>query len=160
LQVFTCRDADGGVLVTEGRYGVVQVICVGNLGDIGSLQHALALKGSVAVLESYPEIVFAIQVDLGASWYSSALVRPWSSYARRTVNGDLASSGEAKVCPVVTSDERGIVCIGTDTTTCHWVAISIDSRDGGKQRDDEVGSHLDWLIPGEMNDRLNHHVDH
>jgi hypothetical protein len=76
---------------------------------------------------TYPEVVVAIQVDLGAIRDSRANVCPWSDNASCAMDGNLATGREAVVPSIVTTDEGGIVSICTDTAASHWVGVSIDS---------------------------------
>lgn len=96
---------------------------------------------------TYPEIVLAVQVDLGAAGDRRTLIRPGSCDARRTVNGYLATSGEPVVSAIVTSNECWVVSIGADTTASHRVSISVDScsrRDQGHNEVAHCDRRSDW----------------
>ena len=82
---------------------------------------------------TYPEIILALQVDLGSSRDSGTLVGPGSSDAGSSVDGDLATRRETEVLPIVTADQGGIVGIVADTAAGHGEAVA---GHGGRDRDE------------------------
>jgi hypothetical protein len=98
----------------------------------------------------YPEIVLAGQVDLGARGDGGALVHPWAGNAGRAVDGDLAARREAEVCSIVAADQGGIVGVVADAAAGHWVGVAIDRGDGVKEGQEEVGTHLELLLPEDL----------
>jgi hypothetical protein len=87
---------------------------------------------------THPEIVLAVQVNLGAIRDSSANACPRSNNASCAVDGNLATSREAVVSSVVTPNESRVVSICTYTAASHWVSVAINSCGRCEQRDDEV----------------------
>jgi hypothetical protein len=53
---------------------------------------------------TYPEIILALEVDLGSSRDGGALVGPGSGDARSSVDGDLATGRETEVLSIVTTN--------------------------------------------------------
>jgi hypothetical protein len=93
----------------------------------------------------YPKVVLAVQVDLGAVGDRGTNVCPWPNNAACTVNGNLATGGEAVVSSIrFATNERGIVGVCADAAASHRVGVSIDSCGCCQQRNDEVAHRGRW----------------
>ena len=88
--------ADGGVLASEGRHAVVEIVGASNLGDVGG-----------------PEVLVAGFVDLRAVRQGGAFVGPWALDGGRGVHCYFPAGAEAEVGPIVAADQGWVVAVGT-----------------------------------------------
>src|SRR5690242_15928094 len=90
---------------------------------------------------AYPEIILALQADLGTRGDGGALVSPGTGNRRCSVNCDLSSGGETVVRAIRMTDERRVMSVVANTAAGHGVGITVDSTDCGKQRCDNRRTH-------------------
>lgn len=119
------RDADGGVLGSERRHGVVHVVRVADLLDIRS-----------------PQVILSGLIDLRAVRNGSAAVRPGPGDGGSAVDGDLPAGRETEVRAIVTADERWVVGIGAGAAAGHGIGVAIYGRGPkGKKGKGECAAH-------------------
>jgi hypothetical protein len=71
------------------------------------------------------------------------------------VNRNLATGGESVVCAIVTTDERRVVSVRTDTTASHRVGVAIDGCSDREQGSYKSRTHREGCLGGEESDRDN-----
>jgi hypothetical protein len=91
---------------------------------------------------TYPEVILALQVDLGSSRDSGTLVGPGSGDARSSVDGDLATRRETEVLSIVATDQSRVVGVVADTTARHGKAIAGHGGHGRNERSHERETHV------------------
>ena len=79
-----------------------------------------------SLVDTYPEVIVAREVDLRAGRNSSTLVCPGAGQRRGTVNCDLPASGETPVRAVRVTDECWVMGIVADTAASERVCVAVD----------------------------------
>jgi hypothetical protein len=93
-------------------------------------------------LVTYPEIILALEVDLGSSRDGGALVGPGSGDARSSVDGDLATGRETEVLSIVTTNQGGVVSVVADTAAGHRQIVAGHRGHGRDERGQNRETHI------------------